>query len=176
MIFCMNRLAGCSRRHVDRPVPSPGPTRRILTSDIRLSPRLKTRRPVSRVGFEFASMETPGANDGRRTEEGWTKGTFPSKSPLSLRYPSLRFCVASFTLCTTNHREPWSGVVHVFAMGSLPGQSGVSAWNGRPDVRVYPFIVELLHSCSQNENTPFFASRLSVSSLGYVSKVCQSGH
>ncbi|PBK81523.1 hypothetical protein ARMGADRAFT_1039310 [Armillaria gallica] len=67
----------CSHRHIDRPIPSPGPTRRILISDTRLSPRLKTRRPVSHAGLEFASMEMLGAKDGRRTEEGWTKGAFP---------------------------------------------------------------------------------------------------
>ncbi len=177
MILYTNRLAGCSRRHVDRPDPSPGPTRRILTSDTRLSPRLKTRGPVSHAGFEFASMKMSGAKDGRKTE--WTKGpTFHSESPpsLSLCYPSSRFCVASFTLCAAGRPESWAGAVHVFATGSLPGQDGISAWDGRPEeVRVDPFIIPLLTSCSQIENTPFFAYHLFVSSLGYVSKVRQSG-
>ncbi len=116
-------------------------------------------------------MEISGAKDGRRTEEGWTKGTFPSESPLSLCYLSSRFCVVSSPFCAIDRPESWAGAVHVFASGSLPGQDGVSAWNGRPEVRVDPFIVLLLTSCSQIENALFFAYHLFVSSLGYVSKV-----
>ncbi len=75
--------------------------------------------------------------------------------PLSLCYLSSRFCVVSFALCAIDRREPWAGAVHVFVTGSLSGQEGVSAWNGRPEVRVDPFIVLLLISCSQIEKTPF---------------------
>ncbi len=175
MVLFTNRLAGYSRRHVNRPVSSPGPTRRILTSDTRLPPRLKTRRPVSHACFEFTSMEMSGAKDGRRTEEGWTKGTFPFESPLSLCYPSSRFCVVSFTLCAAGRPESWAGGVHVFATGSLPGQDGVSAWDGRPEVRLDLLIVSLLTSCSEIENTPFFVCHLFVNSLGHVSEVRQSG-
>ncbi len=83
--------------------------------------------------------------------------------------------MVSFALCAIDRREPWAGAVHVFVTGSLSGQEGVSAWNGRPEVRVDPFIVLLLISCSQIEKTPFFAYHLSVISLGYVTKVRQSG-
>ncbi len=80
MILYTNRLAGCSRRHVDRPDPSPGPTRRILTSDTRLSPRLKNARTSQPRRFRIRFHEDVGS-------KGWAEDLSGQKARRSTPSP-----------------------------------------------------------------------------------------